>query len=237
MKNIVNIHCHVPPGVDDGANDTEHSLRMLQKMYDSGVRSVCFTSHGYPKYPKGRAEILESTYRGIAVVARDRFPDMELFLGQEIYFHSDCVKRLLSGECFTLNGTRTVLVEFDPMESLKFIKVGLSSFLTAGFVPVLAHVERYTDVKRNKNAVKELREMGVLLQVNADTVLGKYGFFPKQYVLSLIKKGSVDVVADDCHKTSSAGSLGQAYDVVLKKFGEQVAERLFCSNPAALLQG
>jgi len=235
MKNIVNIHCHALPGVDDGAKDREQSLLMLQGMYECGVRTVCFTSHGYPKYPKGTAELLRSTYQELSVMAKERFPDMKLLLGQEIYYHSDCVKRLLSGECFTLNGTRTVLVEFDPMENFKFIKSGLSSFLTAGFVPLLAHVERYASVKHTQNAVKELREMGALIQVNADTIIGKYGYFPKRYALSLIKKGYVDVVADDCHKADRSGSMGEAYDLVLKKFGERAARRIFIENPSILI--
>lgn len=233
--NLINIHSHILFGADDGARTLEDSIKLLDREYESGVRVICLTPHGYPKYPGGTAQVHKNAYAKLVKIANDRYRGLRLLLGQEVYYHSDCINKLMSGECLSLNNTRSVLVEFNPNESLSFIRKGLSSFLTAGFVPILAHAERYISFVKSKGAAAEFRDMGVLIQINSDTVNGKYGHFAKKFAFDMIKHGHADIIADDCHSLEGADSLCEAYKTVLRKFDENTARELFEKNPGKVL--
>lgn len=234
---LVNIHCHMLPGVDDGARNIKVMEQMIDASYDSGVRVICMTPHHNPEFFHCPREKIIVAYRGAVSYAASKHPDMRVLLGQEIYCHHDSVNELLSGECFSLNKTRNVLVEFGPFDDRTAIFSGVTRFLTSGFIPVIAHIERYSSLRKNKKDIEELRSLGALVQVNAASVLGKHGFMTKMFVMSLIKGGLVDIVADDSHDLASKRPcLGDAFKVVSDKFGSNIAEALFCKNPLSVIK-
>jgi protein-tyrosine phosphatase len=224
------------PGVDDGARNVKMMEQMIDASYESGVRVICMTPHHNPEYFECPMEAILEGYTAAVSYAESKYPDMRVFLGQEIYCHHDSVNELLSGECLSLNNTRNVLLEFGPFDDKSAIYSGVTRFLTSGFIPVIAHVERYSAMRSAKKEIAELRGMGARVQVNAASVIGKRGFFVKRFVMSLIKKGLVDVVADDSHDLDlKRPCLGEAFKVISDKFGSEVAECLFCKNPIRVL--
>lgn len=233
---LVNIHCHMLYGVDDGAADEKMMQRMLDISYRSGVRTVCMTPHHNPRYFHSVPERIADSYERAVRYAREKYPDMTLFLGQELYCCHDSVADLINGKCLTLNKTRNVLLEFDPYADGNEIIGGASRLLASGFIPLIAHIERYSAITAKPELIKKLRALGAGIQVNAAAVMGKYGFFEKHYVLHLIKKGLVDVIADDCHDvTDKPPCLAEAYNAVCRKFGEDVAIKLFVRTPLSIL--
>ena len=233
---LVDIHCHMLYGVDDGADSANLMRRMIDCAYRDGVGEICMTPHYNPVYFRCVPETVLNRYKEAVMYVSERYPDMRLYLGQEIYYHHDCVEELVSGKCLTLNRTRNVLVEFGPYDDRSVISAGVSHLLTSGFIPVIAHVERYEAFHKNKSEMQNLRSLGALIQVNAASILGQRGFFVKRFVMSLIKAGLVDIVADDCHDMKDkAPCLGEAYRVVCRKFGERTGRRLFVKNPHSVL--
>lgn len=234
---LSNIHCHMLYGVDDGAKDARVMHQMLDQAYNGGVRVICMTPHHNPEYFHCPLEVIFRRYKEALEYTKEKYPDMRLYLGQEIYFHHDSVEELLSGRCLTLNNTRNVLVEFGPYDDKAVIVGGVEKLLCSGFIPVIAHVERYASLRKSRKDIAELRDRGAYVQVNSASVTGERGFMTKRFVMSLIKSGEVDVVADDCHDLKEkCPRQNAAYKVVRDKFGKEVAGELFLENPLSLLK-
>lgn len=233
---LVNIHCHMLHGVDDGAVDEKMMRQMLDFSYKSGVGTICMTPHHNSRYFQPEPERIADSYKQAVLYARERYPDMTLFLGQELYCCHDSVADLVNGKCLTLNKTRNVLLEFDPYAGESEIIGGASRLLASGYIPLIAHIERYSAIAAKPEIIKDLRALGAGIQINAAAVIGKYGFFDKHYVKHLIKRGFVDVIADDCHDmTDNPSCLAEACDIVCRKFGEDVALKLFVKAPLSIL--
>lgn len=235
---LVNIHCHMLYGVDDGAKDPDTMTAMMEREYKSGVREICMTPHYNPAMFRCPVDVIRRRFEEVRRIAAEKFPDMELYLGQELYYYHDSVDDLLSGKCLSLNNTRGVLVEFGPNADRTTVTAGVSRLLTSGFVPVVAHVERYMLIRNKKECIRDLKSRGAYIQVNAESLVGKYGFMMKHDIMSLIRRGLVDVVADDCHDmVEKKPCLREAYGVVMRKFGKDTADRLFTENPRKILHG
>ena len=209
---LVNIHCHMLYAVDDGAKSPNMMMHMIDSAYKSGVRVICMTPHYNPAYFKCPREIIVKRFAKSVDYVAEKYPDLKLCLGQELYYYNDTVSDLLHGKCFTLNRTRNVLVEFGPYDDKAVIEAGVSRLLTSGFTPVIAHVERYSSLRFSTESIRELKRQGAVIQVNAASVLGVYGFLTKQYVVSLIRKGLVDIIADDCHDVAVNSKVSEKDD-------------------------
>ncbi len=234
---LVNIHCHMLYGVDDGAKDPQTMFKMIDAAYSDGVRVICMTPHHNPAFFRYPVEAALSHFAKAEEYARTKYPDLRLFLGNEMYSYHDSVEDLLTGRCLTLNKTRNVLVEFGPYDDRAAITAGVSRLLTSGYFPVIAHVERYDSLRNKKDSIKDLKKLGAYVQINAASVLGRHGLMIKLYVMGLIKNGIADIVADDSHDLAlKKPCLGAAYDVVLRKFGRETADRLFILNPTKMLR-
>ncbi len=234
---LANIHCHMLYGVDDGAKDEKIMRQMIDSSYADGVRLICFTPHYNPEYFRVSLESIIKRYSEAVNYVSKKYPDLILCLGQEIYSHHDSLEELLDGKCLTLGKSKNVLIEFGPYDDKKLIFSRATQFLTSGFIPLIAHAERYSSLRKGKKEIRELRNLGARIQVNAASIIGKYGFMTKRFVLSLMKEGLVDVVADDCHNLSGkAPCLREAHDIVCRKFGVEIASKLFYNNPVRILK-
>ena len=234
---LVNIHCHALWGVDDGAKDRDESCAMLSAMYTSGVRAVCLTPHFDPAGGIATdADEIRRRFDELCSGVAHVLPDMKLYLGEEIFSHVDAVNNLTDGVCLTLNGSRAVLLEFGPFEDASEIISGASKLLTSGYIPVIAHIERYRSLVKSRREILRLHEAGALIQINASTVLGKRGFLMRHFADRLISDGIADVIADDSHNMDDrAPCLAEAAQYVSRKFGNDVCERMFLRTPFEIL--
>lgn len=240
MNGFIDIHSHILCGVDDGAPSTSVMLEMLKIAYDDGIRGICVTPHYenpmVAAVDEKKSFSEDEAYRLLQEAVKKSYPDMKLWRGNEIFYHHDCVENLESGKCFSLGGGRHVLVEFFLLiEGRKAIKC-LQNFLNSGYIPVLAHVERYDFLRKKFGYAEMLSDIGVKLQVNAASVLGAYGSNVKRYVHKLIRHGLVDIISSDAHNSEEQSPrLSECYEYVCKKYGENVAERLFRLNALDIL--
>ena len=154
MTGIIDVHTHILPGIDDGARDWDESRRMLETAYSQGIRHIVATPH-YSR--RGlRPEIYELSAR-LTEEAKKIAPDFKTGLGQETYYHEGLVENLKQGQALTLEGTRCVLVEFDPQEAYHSLYQAVRKMTMARYIPVIAHVERYFCLRE---ASDELQQPG-----------------------------------------------------------------------------
>lgn len=231
---FVDIHTHILPGVDDGAADLDQALAMLEMAWTDGTRRIVLTPHYRRSYRKTPQELRE-VFDDLRDAAAARIPELELYLGSEIATFHEVPQLLREGKLLTMNGTNYVLAEFPPGVSRTNLLHGIDRLLDGGYVPVMAHAERCAIM--TPQIAAELARQGVLLQVNAGSILGRHGLKTMWLCRKLLKAGLVFCIASDAHDTQHRTPLLQrCYKTIKSRYGEQDACRLFITNPERLLR-
>ena len=150
---VVDIHTHVLPGIDDGAEKMALSYRMLRRSYKQGVRKVIATPHYVAYHWRTKPQQIQELMEKLAARVRKAMPDLELYRGQEIQYFEGMVEMLREGKLLTLAGSRYVLTEFLPTSSWSQIERAVRELTMAGYLPVL-HISSGTSVCGKKDAWK-----------------------------------------------------------------------------------
>jgi len=231
------IHTHILPSVDDGARDEECTTRMLHLAAVSGTTHIVATPHFACGIEGNTLKDIKVKFNQIRKEWKSFSEKNEFYLGNELLYGEGLVDALNRGEAMTMNETRYVLVEFPVYSDYAYVKRAVQNLNYAGYWPILAHIERY-DCLRKTEHIKELIHVGACMQVNADTVLGKNGFFVKHYILKLIKNSLVHFVASDAHSSRQRRpELKSCMDYLNKKVGTVKTAQLFRINPRKMLKG
>lgn len=231
---MIDIHCHLLYHVDDGAKTIEESVAMLDIAQKQGIEGMILTPHyrhGMFDYPRDR---IEEHYNRLKPLARER--GIQLFLGCEYHVNSGIVKAFDGGRCHTLADTRYVLTEYSHQSELSYIRSMTQELLFHGYIPVIAHIERYACMLQSLEAAGELQNMGALIQTNAAAVLGLESWGIKRYCKKLLKEGYVDIIASDSHNTDKrACHMLKCYEYIAKKFDKAYAQELMHDNPKKII--
>lgn len=237
MEKFIDMHCHILPEVDDGAKDMEETKAMLEMAYADGIRYIIATPHCHPRRGRTSIDRIQAQAKRVRQVAKQIDEKFGIFLGQEVYFGQDVPDLLVKDEILTMNRRDYVLVEFSPSDEGSYIKQGIQQIQSRGYIVILAHVERYANLRDDMELVENLCETGVLLQVNASSILGDKGRAVKKFVQNLLKEEMVFCVGTDAHDLKHRPpQMKKAAEYVAKKYGEEYARRIFFSNAAKMLK-
>ncbi len=223
---MVDVHSHILPFVDDGSDSVEKSVNLVKNLVSDGVRRIILTPHyKIGIYEKGKEEILEN-FNSFKLEVKNRGIDAELYLGQEVFCDNKIYELLEQKKVLTINNTNYLLIEFDYFSYADILDY-CYNIMQMGYIPVIAHIERYRYL--DANTLIDLHHLGALIQVNASSVIGQHGKKFQKRVFAAIKSGLVDFVTTDVH-FSRESSLLSAYNVISKKFGNLLANDLFIEN-------
>lgn len=236
----VDIHCHLLPGLDDGSSCMEETLDMVRLALKSGVSVIAVTPHSYgkgdfdPDYHYLIRERLETLRE---LLAEYGLP-LKLVPGMEIMAHDRMVDYLREGLMLTLNHTRYVLVEFPFDEHPLYVRKILDNLLTEGYLPIVAHPERYFFVQDQPGLVEEWLREGALVQSNKGSLLGYFGSNVKKCADALLSHGMVQVIASDAHYADHrTPHFGEISAYLKNRYSPELAEILMDTNPRAILRG
>lgn len=208
---LFDIHCHILPGVDDGSRDMETSLDMLHIAYDEGTRDIILTPHyilGMNTYTYAE---LEERYRQLSEAVAEKYPEMKLYLGNEILYEEGIITRLREGDIHTMNGTRYILVEYNIRTPYSEILHSIDEMTQARYYPIIAHVERYQALEKRLDRIEEIIDKGCLLQMNISSVDGGFLNENKSWCRKLLRKGYITFLGTDAHNTDSRAPYTQEY--------------------------
>lgn len=232
---LTDIHCHLLPKVDDGAKSEEEALKLLEMEYAQGVRRIIVTPHYRIEMFETDQERIEQQYRWLKATAEQLHDDLEIYLGCEYHANSGILEDLKTHRREALAGSRYVLVEFSGMDSFAKQRKQIRELTGAGYIPVIAHAERYECLRNDIKNIEELIFFGAKIQVNADSVLGEEGRKTKAFCKKLMKQDLVDFIASDAHcMKGRAPNLGRCAEYVEKKMGHEYARRIFVENPSEI---
>ncbi len=239
MYGIIDIHNHILFDVDDGADSLEQSLIMLKEEYSQGVKKVILTPHFHLQHYENKPDAILDRFKKLKEVAAKEFPDMELYLGNEIMACNDISQLLDEKYVFTMADSRYILVEFYPSESYDRIEQFVSRVVNEGYIPIIAHCERYKCLQKrfggvNTEGMRHLIEMGAYFQVNCQSIYDRH----RKFVKKLIDNDLLHFVASDAHNLTTRGiNWNVCVNSLKEKYNEQYLKWLLIENPEKVIQG
>ena len=194
------LHCHLLYGIDDGSKTIEESIKLLKDAEKQGIDEMILTPHyvNHSKYMCNNEE-KNKIFKKLVNRAKKEGIKIKLYLGNEIFFSSHILEFIKNKEVQTLNKSKYILFEFPVNNVLHNTNEIISELVSNGYVPVLAHPERYRLLQSHKDVVEEYLRCGILLQGNYESLFGKYGYKAQKALKYFIKKKWVSFLGSDAH--------------------------------------
>lgn len=234
---FIDIHAHILPGVDDGSGSMDETVRMLQIAQEQQIEIIIATPHYAAGAKNSPVEQLKQVREQVQAEAYKINQDMRILLGNEIYYSGSVLDALKAQEALTLADSRYVLVEFSTRESYDVIFKGLGEIINSGYIPVVAHIERYRCFYKHEYLISDLIKSGCYIQMNCDSIIG--GIFNSEavYHRKLINQGLVHLVGSDCHDDKQRiPCMMSAWSTLQKKCDEGLVSQIFSRNPFKVLE-
>ncbi len=237
IDNLVDIHAHTIPGVDDGSRNEQISLEIFKEEYGLGMRHQFCTPHMNDRSEMEAIPRMKELLEKLKQSCKEDCPELRLYLGYELGPDFDILGAMKSeGEKLTMGDTDYILI--GPLFS------GFSNNMsdmfydlqTAGYVPILAHPERMGYYKKDPKILEEYVEKGVLLQVNAPSLMGRYGDETKNFARELIDHNWVSFLASDNHRAHAESRMYKGYEYVSKHWSKELADKLCIDNGLKLIR-
>lgn len=211
---MIDVHCHLMNQIDDGSKSLEETLKMAKKAENLGYHAIFATPH----FIAGSHETdKEEIYEKLEIM-NQRLQEMNcsltIYPGNEIYFVSDFLSRIEDGSICTLGEGRYFLIEFPLSGIVLNMQQEIDQAIGAGYIPIIAHPERYEFVTKDMKKLLPLIESGALLQINIGSIMGLYGSTVKKNVIKLIKNDMVHLIGTDAHDFSKVYDI---YEKAMKK--------------------
>lgn len=237
---LIDLHTHVLPGVDDGADTLKTALDMLRNADASHVAALAATPHcNVPGMPLQNLfdGNLVARLRALRQAAEAAGLPVKILSGMEVRVGENLKALLEQGALLGINGSRYLLTEFLPDTPPEAFPAALRTILDAGFVPLVAHPERYQAVGEAPQVVGQWLEMGCHVQLTGGSILGKFGKRPWFAAEYLLKNGMAAVAASDAHGLKfRTNNLLLVYDHLSTHYGPACARQLLFDNPYAICQ-
>lgn len=237
---FTDIHNHMAWDIDDGMQIQEQAELALQNAMQDGIHSIIATPHVVPgvhtkedhQAMNQRMEELQKLAAGYGI---------EIYKGSEVFLNHEYLTMIDEKLCDTLNDSRYLLVEFDVRKDMLHNDTAedmLYELQIRGYVPVIAHVERYFPIELDLERIKYWLAQGYLLQVNRTSILGMHGKACERNAALLLKHGLVHVIASDAHRATGSRvcKFSDVFHYIEKRYGTETAQLLCQKNPEHILR-
>ena len=234
---MIDLHCHILPGIDDGAPDVTTSLAMARAFVKDGVSVVACTPHILPGLYNNAGPDIRAAVARLQQALDDEGLPLRLVAGADNHVTPNFVAELRSGHLLSIADTRYVLVEPPHHVAPPRLADLFFSILIAGYVPILTHPERLSWIETHYKTVLLLVQRGVWMQITAGSLLGSFGRGAKYWAERMLKEGCVHIIATDAHDVvRRPPNLAAGRDAAAKLVGETEAFNLVYARPEAILQ-
>ncbi len=231
---MFDIHCHILHGVDDGSGNLNDSIEMAQLAAESGTNGIVATPHCnipgmFDNY--WNAE-LNARLQKLGKALNDKRIPVEIYPGQEVFLSKNFETHLKNHEFITLNNSRYMLVELDFRIDKATAISRLEKLISYGYVPIVAHPERYGFVIENYAVLNKVRSLGALVQLNGGSLTGDFGAYIKRTADNIMKNRLADFVASDAHSQySRTPNLADIHEYICENISYDYADILLKTNP------
>ena len=233
---MIDVHCHILPEVDDGAESMQQAINMAKIAQEEGISKMIATPHYHPEFKYEKGEELKKISERFKKELKENNIDIEIYLGNEIYFTYDLMDKISELDFYCLNDSKYILIEFPPNNFPSNLCNIVYELKQQGYTPVLAHVERYMQIHEDTEIIYDCIKTGAIIQINSSSLIGKQGKQFQKICDLLISRNMVHLVATDAHSdTRRRPLLREAYEYVEDKYSKSMAENLFKNNAQCIL--
>ncbi|MGG2063448.1 tyrosine-protein phosphatase [Bacillus sp. S14(2024)] len=235
---MIDLHCHILPGVDDGPQTVTESIAMAKQAVAEGIHTIVATPHHQNGvYVNERIGIL-NLVKHFNGILRESDVALKVLPGQEIRLYGDLLTDYEMHQIVTLNETNTyIFIEFPSNHVPRYAEQMLYELRMKGLIPIIVHPERNAQFIERPDQLYNFVSKGVLTQVTAGSLLGNFGKKIKKFSLQLIEHNLTHMIASDAHNTTTrAFHLQDGYDVIGKEFGTSILMH-FKENPYLIISG
>ena len=239
---FIDLHSHILPGIDDGADSVMESLSMAKVASESGTNIIVATPHfNNPEKTHGKIDfsVISDSFASLTDELKNADISVRLFQGAEILARSNLEEFCESKSVVTINGSRYVLVEFYFDESIDNVHHYTDILIDYGYIPVIAHPERYSFFygdDADREDIYSLLEKGCRFQLNTNSILGNNGKPSEDFAMWMLESGCAHIIASDCHNVlTRSGDLSDVYIRLLDLFPEKKLQEWLHDNPKRIL--
>jgi protein-tyrosine phosphatase len=232
---MIDVHCHILPGLDDGPNSFDVSCAMAEMAIADGITHVLATPHANPAYPF-IPELVKKRRDEIQAAFEDR---LAIATGCDFHLSFENLQDIRHDPSrYTLNHKNYLLVEFADFSIPPSLDQALHELQLAGLQPVITHPERNPLVRAQPERLFRWLQQGCYAQLTAQSLIGKFGRSAEEIAHEWLKAGAVHFIASDAHNTTTRPPrLKETYELVAKKYGKESAQALLVENPLAAFEG
>jgi len=236
---MIDLHCHIIPGVDDGAESLEESIEMAKIAEEERIEKIVATPHLFRgDLNSGDFPMVEEKRQELCRALKDHNIQLEILPGAEVHISHDLIEEIRKNrEKLVLNHSSYMLIEFPADHVYAGAKNLLFELMSEGLTPIIAHPERNNVFVHNPRQLYELVSMGALSQANSGSFFGLYGRSVREAALSFLKLNLTHFIASDCHSPRSrAPRLTEAVNRAGEEIGKKNAGFLVRKNPQAVVE-
>jgi protein-tyrosine phosphatase len=233
---MIDLHCHILPGIDDGAADLAVSLAMARAFVEDGVTVVACTPHILPGLYHNTGPQIRAAVVQLQSALDEAGIPLKLVAGADVHVVQDFVAGLREGRLLTLADTRYVLVEPPHHTAPARLDEMFFGLLVAGYVPILTHPERLSWINAHYDTMQRLAHAGVWMQITAGSLAGTFGRQPRYWAERMLDEGLVHILATDSHDSLRRPPiLGKGRELAAMRVGTIEAEHLVLTRPQGIL--
>lgn len=220
---MIDLHCHILPGIDDGAEDLDASIAMAEKAISQGITHIlCTPHHNNGKYTNPKSEVVSRVLNLQEELDRRNLP-LTVLEGQEVRITGDLMKEIADDQIlFTDLDDTYILIEFPTMDIPAYTENVFFQLRSLGKIPVIVHPERNAKFREDPNRLIEYLEMGCLAQLTAPSYVGVFGKSIQKTAKEMVEHNLVQMVASDAHGVKKRNFyMKETYEAIAKDFGEE----------------
>ncbi len=237
---MIDLHCHILPGVDDGSQSEDESLLMARKAVRDGIHTIVATPHTLNGVYTNPAKQVTSKATDLQRALTDNHIALKLHAGADVHLCPRMLGRIETGEAGTINNAKKyILLELPSQAIPPAVKDEIFTLMVNGITPIVTHPERNPTIQHNMNVLYELVRMGALCQVTAMSITGDFGATIMRCAERLLTHRLVHVIASDAHSADTRPPvLSVAVEAAAEIMGSyEDSERMVKEVPAAILSG
>lgn len=233
---MIDIHCHILAGIDDGAQTLAESIEMARAAVREGIDTIIATPHHKNgRYENTKQAIIQKTAELNAALKAENIP-LTILPGQEPAIHGELLKGITQGEVSTLNHTQYIFIELPAGHVPRYTDKLLYDLQVEGKIPVIVHPERNQEIIERPEILYQLIKNGALSQLTASSVYGIFGKKIKNFSEQLIEANLAHFIASDAHNTNKrAFHMAHAFDHINTRYGVDMVY-FFKENAELLIQ-
>jgi len=234
---MIDLHCHMLPGIDDGAPDLDEALAMARVAVADGIRVTACTPHIYPGMYENHAAGIRLAISELRNALHQEDIPLQLVEGADVHLTPDLLAGIRGGRIPTLNGSRYFLFEPPHHVAPPRIENVVFDLVAAGYVPIVTHPERLSWIDNHYKVFGNLAKGGAWMQLTAGAITGRFGGRAKYWSERMLDEGMVHIVATDAHRADKrAPLLAEARDAVAKRLGDAEAVQMTEIRPSGILR-